>query len=87
MHKRGQVTLFVLIGLVILFALALYLYARGEYGFTVPPSQYLSSQATPITTNIDQCITQDFEPGARLLGEQGGSFTPAQSAAALQRLN
>lgn len=76
MHKRGQVTLFVILGLVLLLIAALYLYARDQYGITIPTNQYLASQLRPIQDNINECIQQEFEPGARLLAHQGGSFTP-----------
>ncbi len=79
MEKRGQVTLFVVIGIVLLLTFALFFYARDQYGITVPTAQYLTSQVLPIQQNIQTCITENFAPGARLLGEQGGSFNPSQS--------
>ncbi len=76
MQKRGQVTLFVILGLVLLLIAALYLYARDQYGITVPTNQYLAAQLRPIQDNIEECIQKEFEPGARLLAHQGGSFIP-----------
>ncbi len=76
MQKRGQVTLFVILGLVVLLIAALYLYARDQYGVTVPTNQYLASQLRPIQDNIEECIQKEFEPGAQLLAHQGGSFIP-----------
>ncbi len=79
MTKRGQVTLFVVIALVVLIAVALYLYAREEYGLTVPTPQYLQSQLIPIQDNIERCVEKEFTPAATLLGQQGGSYIPSDS--------
>ena len=76
MTKRGQVTVFIILGVIILILAALFLYLRESKGLFVPSGQYLQSQLTPIQTNVEECVTTAVGPGIILLGKQGGSFSP-----------
>lgn len=77
MEKRGQVTIFVIVGVVVLILAALVLYLREEQGFLVAPADFLSSQLQPLQLNIEECVTQAVAPGVTFLGKQGGSFSPS----------
>src|SRR3989338_6640524 len=58
MRKRGQATVFAIIGIVILIIVALFFFLRNEFGFFVAPTSFLSDKAKPIEDNLKGCINQ-----------------------------
>ena len=79
MQKRGQVTVFIVVGIVILIVFSFMFFLRGSFmeasfedemnALTVP------KQLEPIKTYIDACLTQTILEGVSILGEQGGYIT------------
>ncbi len=77
--KKGQVTTFIILGIVILVAIALILYfndylfkselQREAESFTVP------QQVQPIKNYIDSCVSDVAKQGIDLIGFQGGYLT------------
>ena len=77
--KKGQVTIFIIIGIVILVAVGLILYLRSfeirsnlqseAERFTVP------QQVQPVKNFIDSCLADVARRGVELLGSQGGFLT------------
>ncbi|NQV09310.1 hypothetical protein HQ529_05660 [Candidatus Woesearchaeota archaeon] len=86
--KRGQITAFVIIGIVIL----------GAFGFTFYISRYVSNaefekkidkivsdirQNTPINFYVTECLDNSLREGLYLIGRQGGFILPHQEGALL----
>ncbi|HZX12639.1 MAG TPA: hypothetical protein VFE88_04255 [Candidatus Nanoarchaeia archaeon] len=76
MNKRGQVTIFIILGVLILILAALILYLRDSRGLLISPQEYLTSQLQTIQTDIEACATKALSQGLPLFGKQGGSFSP-----------
>jgi hypothetical protein len=81
-NKRGQITIFIIVGIVVLFTFAGILFltkstteekltAAGEPVLTAVPQTF-----QPISTYTENCLEQVGERGLRLLGEQGGYIYP-----------
>ncbi len=77
MEKRGQVTVFAILGILILLLAGLFLYLRQTRGVLVSAPVFLTSQLKPIQENIQECTQKAVGPGVTLLGKQGGTFSPA----------
>ena len=68
MNKRGQITLFVIIAILLISSvIVIYIY-RENLGFIAKANP----EIRPIKTNIDNCLERTAEQGAYLLGLQGG---------------
>lgn len=65
--KRGQVTIFVIIGVILLISAGLILYIRSKMTTTDPVPE-----RDPVQTYMEQCITLVAEEGLSILGLQGG---------------
>ena len=76
-NKRGQVTIFIIVGIVILFLFAAYLYMSQEY--TVEELSSESKDAGDFQLNklslisyVEDCIEETISPAIDLLAIQGG---------------
>jgi len=76
MEKRGQVTLFVVLGIVIVVLLVLLLYARQTFLFPATPEN-LNEILDAIEENIIECITDVGDEPIRRVGLQGGYLEPS----------
>lgn len=72
MEKRGQVTLFVILGVVIVIIAALLLYFRTNLFLFNPTSEDLNSRLDEIREHIVSCIADVSESPIRQIGLQGG---------------
>ncbi len=81
-QKRGQITVFIIIGTLILFAFAGFLYltktvttervtTAGE-----PVIESVPQAFQPIRSYTENCLTQVAERGLLILGQQGGYISP-----------
>ena len=68
MKKRGQVSIFIIIALVIVVVIAVFLIANNKYKFLNPISPDLSN----VNTQIEKCANQRALDAVRLIGLQGG---------------
>ena len=79
---KGQVSIFIIIGIVLLFAFAGVLFlvqktsidklsAEGEPIISTVPAAFI-----PLKSFTEDCLAQSAETGLRLLGEQGGYIYP-----------
>lgn len=77
MSKRGQTTVFVIIGVVILILAALVLYLR-ETGTIAMPSVFLTAEAKKevVENNLRECVEKAVRPTVLLAAKQGGDLTP-----------
>jgi hypothetical protein len=77
-RKRGQVTLFIVIGLILLIAasISIYLYSARESRLIeqvqLPTVQQVPAEAEPIREYVKSCIQETAKQGLKQLGEHGG---------------
>ncbi len=78
MHKRGQVTVFVILGLLILIVLALVFYLYGEkLKFqTKEEVKFDFSNVDVVKTYVEDCINKYSLEAINLAGKQGGEVNP-----------
>ncbi|MEW6063454.1 MAG: hypothetical protein AB1571_03760 [Nanoarchaeota archaeon] len=80
MEKRGQVTLFIILGIVILTVIVLVFFLRDTIvEKALGPSgtkRIISNEADNIKDEIVKCIDEKARPALEILGKQGGSFNP-----------
>lgn len=84
MKKRGQITVFIIVGIIILFAIFLFLYVQREKvtEFLTEPLETIPSQYSPVKNFVEGCIENTATQGILLLGMQGGYITIPQWAQA-----
>ena len=75
MKKRGQITTFMIVGLVILIIFVL-LFSIRRSGFGMKSQDYLESSAEDIKSKINDCVEKDTKEILNLLGKQGGYLNP-----------
>ncbi|MBU0930084.1 MAG: hypothetical protein KJ623_03345 [Nanoarchaeota archaeon] len=76
MKKRGQVTTFMIVGLVLLI-IVLLLFAVKRTGIGVKTSDYLQSNLDDIKVQINKCVDQEAVQALNLIGKQGGYLNPS----------
>lgn len=78
MQKRGQVTVFVILGIVIVVILALVFYLYGERLKiqTQEQTKFDTSTVEPLKTFVQDCINKYSLEGINLIGKQGGEINP-----------
>ncbi len=80
MQKKGQVTVFVLLGLALLFALAMLFYFRGKIVLNASPeaieADLTGQMATLQSTIIEPCLSKETTTLTQKLLVQGGSLLP-----------
>ena len=83
MQKRGQVTTFIILGIVVFAVFGLVFYYRDlVLEQAIGPEQtkkLLNTQIEFIKDDIGKCISQESKSSLELLGKQGGKFTPEKS--------
>ncbi len=69
MEKKGQVTIFVILAIVLIAAISLYFGFRNKNtSENIPPA------VEPIYTHIISCLQKTSKEGAEYIGEQGGYY-------------
>jgi hypothetical protein len=66
-RKRGQLTLFVVLAILVVVAIVLYFFLRGNIS-----APELDAQLKPAYDAYLECLTETTRQGVNLLGEQGG---------------
>lgn len=77
MQKRGQVSVFAIVGIIIVILVALFFFLRNEYGLFVTPSTFLGEKAGPIRADLKNCIDESVNSSLDTFSKQGGYFIPA----------
>ncbi len=76
MKKRGQITIFIILGIVVLAAFGFVFYARdimqGSMGTDIKRGQISETEKTSVSFYIDSLIVKSFKECLHLVGEQGG---------------
>ncbi|VVB81316.1 Uncharacterised protein [uncultured archaeon] len=81
--KKGQITVFIIIGIILLFAIgtAIYIYqsrAGKEYEAARPAIEKLPQQVQPLRDLMDSCILQLGTDGLKKIGDSGGYIDTKQ---------
>jgi len=79
MLKKGQVGVFVIIGVVLLILVALLWFLRSEVGVGVPPLDFLASKEEPLREHLRSCVDTALEDSLNLFAHQGGFFSSPSS--------
>jgi len=69
--KRGQVTIFIIIGIVLLLSVALFIYLRQEITIFRPREVY-PPEVVPIVDFMDACLEELGTEAANIIGSTGG---------------
>ena len=70
MHKRGQVTVFIIVGVLILIVAGVFLYSQDKKIIEKPTT----INTAPIISFVEQCIKSTAQEGIFENGKQGGYF-------------
>ncbi len=76
MHKRGQVSVFAIIGIVIVILVVLFFFLRNQYGLFIQPTTFLEEKAGPIENDLKGCVNAASNSTLDKFGKQGGILTP-----------
>lgn len=76
MKKRGQVTLFVIFGVILLIIIGLFLYLRTNIFMFNPSSEDLNSELQAINEHILNCVESAGDQPIRTIGLHGGYLEP-----------
>jgi len=81
MTKKGQVTIFIILGILILLAGVVFFFMRGETIEQQIDTSAYTSQIVPIEFNpvdvfVENCLTETAIQGLEILGERGGFIEP-----------
>jgi len=80
MNKRGQVTIFVIIGIVLIILILLFIFLREKVYIGPSTSQSLESQFPQIREHIEECLVEVAYPRLKQMGLQGGYInTPSDT--------
>src|SRR3989338_4190797 len=80
--KRGQITIFILVGVIILFAIAAVLYitkTSATEQFTAESEPVIATvpqEFQPLNSYTEKCLEDTAVQGLRILGQQGGYIYP-----------
>ena len=75
MKKRGQVTVFAIVGVIIAAVIVLFLVIRNQVYIGGTNIENLEKEFPPIQSHIDDCLEESGEKHINLIGKQGGYLT------------
>jgi hypothetical protein len=82
-NKRGQITLFIIIGIVVLFGVSAFLYVNQQVKKQNQPSvtevQNIPADLGPIKEYVQNCVDELAKQGFISLGLQGGYIQPPKT--------
>ena len=79
--QKGQVVVFIIVGIVILIAVAAYLYLQREE-LSLPDVEDIPEEFLPVREYVEECVRIVATQGVAILGVQGGYITiPAEISA------
>lgn len=80
MEKRGQITVFIIVGIILLLSAAIYIAVSKELNI-FSPREIIPPELEPLKTYVETCLKDAAEPGINLLGLQGGYIEIPQEIA------
>ena len=87
MDKRGQVTIFAIIGIVLIVIIILFLFIRSKVYIGPATQQDLEVELIPIKEHIEGCLLDKAEDRLKQLGLQGGYIKTAENTYKLYKDN
>jgi hypothetical protein len=83
MNKKGQITVFIIIGILILAAVGVYLYISGQQAKAPLEAEEMkvtevATEVQPIKDFVTQCLYLTAKQGLEILGARGGYIIPTQ---------
>lgn len=84
MHKKAQVTMFIVAGIVVVAAVLLLLYLRGQIFVVVTPEN-LPDQLIPIRDHIKNCLQEVAPDYIERIGLQGGYLSTPEGTYRLNK--
>ena len=75
MNKKGQVSVFVIIGVILVILVALWFVGTKEFGLLVPSVKFLGDKIQPLEKNIKDCVEKSV-PYVETIIKQGGDTNP-----------
>ncbi|MBS3141646.1 hypothetical protein J4405_05905 [Candidatus Woesearchaeota archaeon] len=75
MNKRGQVTVFIILGIIILAAIVLVFYLTGNT-LVNQSEQKVNIETKPLKNYVGDCLEKTGNDALNLIGKQGGVITP-----------
>jgi hypothetical protein len=79
MDKKAQLTLFIIIGIILVFSVAIVIYLQQQIetaGFEETALSALEEEARPIKLFVDKCLSDVATQGLYFMGTQGGYIAP-----------
>lgn len=71
-NKKSQITIFIIIGVILIFAIFLYLNYFNKFSKSEPDSINTPDEFMPVKSFIDSCLKSTAEKGTKILTEYGG---------------
>ena len=81
LKKRGQITIFIIIGIVLLLTVALFLFLRSAIVERAPARvavEEIPTELDPVRAYVQDCLKDTLLDGFNILGARGGYIDPAQ---------
>ena len=77
-NRKGQVTVFIILGILLLFsAIAYFYFTSNRANATIKPAiEQVPTEFQPINSYVEQCVIQIGVEGLKKLGEHGGYIYP-----------
>ena len=70
-EKRGQITLFIIIGILLVALVGVFLFLRSEK-IKIQEPEIVPTEFTPVKEYTEKCLEQTLQRAVSLLGQQGG---------------
>ncbi|MEM3126836.1 MAG: hypothetical protein QW331_02085 [Candidatus Woesearchaeota archaeon] len=74
--NKGQVTIFIVIGLMLLIGTGVFFYIRSTQMERVP--ELIGTEFAPISRYVEDCVAKTLRKGLQQLGKQGGYISPEE---------
>jgi hypothetical protein len=71
MNKKGQITIFIIIGIILLLSVALFIFLRQEITI-FRPREVVPPELVPVVNFMDNCLNELGTEAARIIGATGG---------------
>ena len=78
MNKKGQLTVFIILGIVILLVagLGIYFYSKSTQSISrdLPSIAVVQKEAEPVSSFVTACLEKTLEDASRHIGSRGGVY-------------
>jgi len=74
--KKGQVTVFIIVGIILLIAVGMVFYIYGDRLRVGPEVKFDAGQVEPLKNYVEQCIEREGGEVIKLVSEHGGRIEP-----------